>query len=281
MTQEINTITNLYNDTKDFLSNLEKVISELQDIKNNKIEKIDKRKKYTCLIDVETIGVSNRSCYDISYLILDNNANVIDTKSFVVSEVFDDINSMQQAYYFEKVFKYLHLLERGVYIKKTMTEIVKEMNKDFKKYNISVLTAYNSRFDVSALKYTISKYSDIELNFPQQLECVWHQASHIIMNDDYRQFCIENNYITQSGKYFQSNAEVCYKYLTKQLGIKEEHIGLYDCFIHEVRILQECINSKKKLTKEQKSPSSTVWRKLEITQEEFDKIQEMRANKGL
>ena len=55
---------------------------------NNKI-KIDRRKKYILVLDVETAGdvEKNPLCYDVGFLVADKKGNIYEEHSFAISEI--------------------------------------------------------------------------------------------------------------------------------------------------------------------------------------------------
>lgn len=264
-----------YCNTKKFLKSLQSFKEEL-DLVNNKEYKLDRRRKYYCLVDVETIGADSKICYDISWIIIDSKGETIKARGYVVREVFCFMQLMSKAYYFKKFAKYSELIAQNIYQIKDLSTIIEQLNEDMRKYNVSVFTAYNSKFDISALNMTMEElHCPVKLEYPQEIECVWNRAVNTFMQDkDYRDFCLKYGLLSQSRKYWQTSAEACYKYLKQDGEIEEEHMGLFDCFMHEREILKSCLNSKKKLKKEDKIPSATPWRKLKLTEEELKQIEE-------
>ena len=56
-------------------------------------------------------------------------------------------------------------------------------------------------------------------------------CENLINNDEYRQFCKDTNRTTASGKYYPTNAEVVYRYLTKDTEFIEAHMAVEDADI--------------------------------------------------
>lgn len=261
--------------TKKFLKSLASFKKELDEV-NNSEHKVDRRKTYYCLVDVETIGADSKICYDISWIIINSKGETVLARGYVVREVFCFMELMSKAYYFKKFAKYSELLAMGIYQLRDLDTIISQMNEDMQKYAVSVFTAYNSRFDISALNMTLEElHCQTKLEYPEEIECVWNRAVNTFMqDDDYRKFCLEHGLVSGSKKYWQTSAEACYKYLKKDGDIEEEHMGLFDCFMHEREILKACLQSKKRLKKEDKVPSATPWRKLKLTDKEYEQIQQ-------
>lgn len=254
--------------SKDFVEVLSKLKSKIDNINNQEVV-INKRKKYLMLLDVETIGVADKSCYDISYVIVDMQGNIQKIRAFCVRELFTQTRVMREAYYWNKFGKYLELINEGIYEIEDLNTIIQTMNDDIKNFNVKILTAYNSLFDVGSIFHTIQKYNGISFDYNKvKHECLWEQATNTLMNKkDYRKFAKENDLKTASGKYWSSTAESCYKYLTKNLELNEEHIGLYDVIFHELEILKTC-NSKH--CKREATPCSQTWRKMKILMDEME-----------
>lgn len=254
--------------SKDFIKMLGDLKQKIKSVNNSEIV-LSKRKKYIMLVDVETVGVSDKSCYDISYVITDMQGNIKKIRAFCVREVFTEMQTMNEAYYWSKFPKYLELLNQGIYKIKNLNTIIKQMNKDIVDFNVSILTAYNSLFDVGAIFYTINKYNGAKLKYDKVThECLWEQATNTIMNKPtYRRFAKEHNLKTASGKYWSSTAESCYKFMVNNLNLNEEHIGLYDVLFHELEILKRCNQSH---SKRMAKPNSQTWRKMKITDKEME-----------
>lgn len=61
---------------------------------------------------------------------------------------------------------------------------------------------------------------------------VWNMACEVILNnDEYRNFCKENNYFSESGKYYKTSAEIAYRYAANSSDFIEAHTSLDDAEI--------------------------------------------------
>jgi hypothetical protein len=69
-------------------------------------------------------------------------------------------------------------------------------------------------------------------------------CENLLNNDDYRQYCKDNNLTTASGKYYPTNAEVAYKFLKGQDDFIESHTAIEDADI-ECEILAEVFKKVK------------------------------------
>src|SRR5690606_19497007 len=104
--------------------------------------KIDRRRRYYIILDVETAGgLDNPLVYDIGYAITDKHGNIYETRSFIISEIFYNKSLMASAYYSEKIPKYEEDIKNGT--RKVVT--FAEMRLDFialaLKYDVKVIGA--------------------------------------------------------------------------------------------------------------------------------------------
>ena len=73
--------------------------------------KVDKRKKYIMVVDVETtnnqIGVKNAPndglVYDLGFTVTDKKGHIYAKRSFAIKEIFNDKSLMDTAYYKNKL----------------------------------------------------------------------------------------------------------------------------------------------------------------------------------
>ena len=214
--------------------------------------KIDRRKKYIMCLDVETAGnIGSPLVYDMGFAVTDKKGNIYQKFSFVIEEIFDDKKLMDTAYYAYKIPFYLQDLEEGKAIKCKFLEMREVFLKCLEVYNIDMVSAYNLNFDMRALRTTTEKlygkgkrfltseYKDIELM------CIWSFACEVIFTQKtFTKIATEQNWLTECGNY-KTNAEVAYRYITRDYDFEEAHRGLQDVEI-ETQILAKCFAQKKK-----------------------------------
>lgn len=213
---------------------------------------MDRRKKYIMVLDVETTGnIGSPLVYDLGFAIVDKKGNIYEEKSFVISEIFNDKKLMNSAYYAEKIPKYLEDLEKGTRKKVYFLQAREEFLKLMKKYNVNTISAYNLQFDMRALRSTTEKlfgkgkrfltkeYKDVDLL------CIWSFACEVIFTQkNFQKMALEKGWLTEK-KNFLTNAEVCYRYITRNFDFEESHTGLEDVKI-EAKILAKCYAQHKK-----------------------------------
>ena len=219
--------------------------------------KIDKRKKYVLVVDVETTNNTNITdrnapndglCYDVGYGVYDKQGNEHVAKSYAVSEIFFDKDLMDSAYYKDKLPKYYEELKKGTRQVKNICAIRKEIKEVVKKYDIKEIYAYNASFDNTTLNNTIRLVtgSMARYFFPFGTEfCdIWHIACQVLGLQKTFQW---ENIRNEKGN-LKTSAERMFAYMSNDENFEEEHIGLADVRI-EAQILARCFKSHKSINK--------------------------------
>lgn len=218
--------------------------------------KIDKRKKYFVVLDVETAGgLQDRLTYDVGFAIVDKKGNIYEERSFLIKEIFNDKSLMNSAYYSEKVPSYLNELAEGKHELVSFWEMREILLGLMVQYNVKTFCAYNLKFDMSALKNTTNylmtgsvrgSYKFLTPNFKDiNLMCIWSLACEVLFSQkSFASFAYKNGFYTQAGN-FKTSAEVAYAYMTNNPEYEEEHKGLEDVYI-ETSILARCLRQNKK-----------------------------------
>ena len=227
------------------------------------MEKIDHRKKYILMLDTETantivieenkLDMSNVLFYDLGFAVIDKKGNIYETASFVNSDIFIyERELMQSAYYANKIPLYIEDLRNGSRKMANTYEIKNAVYNIIQKYNITVVCAHNSRFDLTACNNTQrwTTKSKYRYFFPYGIE-IWDtmkMANDTICKQKmYKEFCQENGYLTAKGQ-VKKTAEVLYRYISQNLTFDEAHTGLEDVMI-EKEILARCFRQHKPMRK--------------------------------
>lgn len=213
---------------------------------------MSRKKEYFLIIDTETANtVEEPLPYDIGYCIADRTGKIYLERSFVVADIFLDMQDlMETAYYKEKIPKYWKEIQSGQRTLKTMYNIRKIMIEDIKKYNVKRVCAYNADFDRKALnnliRYVTKSRFRWFLPFGLEWVCIWNMACQVILDSNvYRKFAEKNGLVKESGNYHTS-AEACYKYIKNKIDFVEDHTGLEDVKI-ETDIFAKCFAKHKKM----------------------------------
>lgn len=216
--------------------------------------RIDKRKKYIMVLDVETTnnnmekGAKNDGLvYDIGFVICDKKGKIYAKRSFAITEIFDWKELMSTAYYFKKLPKYFQRLAKKQMEKVTIWEARKRIHKAIEYFNIKEIYAYNANFDYTTLNNTVRYLSGSACRwfFPYGIQIcdIWHIACQVLGKQKTFQWenirNVNNNLIT--------NAERMFSYI-EQIDFEEDHTGLEDAIV-ESQILARCFASHKKIDK--------------------------------
>lgn len=215
------------------------------------------------------ISTAKPLIYDLGYTIIDSKGNVYVKKNFLISEIFSVPEIFDTAYYKDKRPLYLEKLQKGEIILTDWKTASREFIEDLSL--VCAVGAYNSMFDYKkAIPFT-DLYIDMlySPNFHQWLEeqyriCdwlvsgnkpkaknpkdfekdifrykgnayplfdVWGLACKYLLDEEYKKMCLENGWVSASGKYFTTNAEKVFRYLSGDMEFIESHTAIEDCLI--------------------------------------------------
>lgn len=205
------------------------------------------------VLDTETANTTQDALtYDVGFIVADRHGNIYEQHSYCIYDIFvNEQDLMQSAYYSKKIPLYYQGLANNEYKLIQFNTVRKIIADTIKKYNITKIFAYNCYFDKVALT-TTQRYltkSKYRWFFPYDVEFhdIWNFAcSTICQQKGYKDFCEQNNYISNRGRNYQSKAEQVYQYITKQNDFIELHQGLADVLI-EYDILLRCYATHKKV----------------------------------
>ena len=195
------------------------------------------------IIDTETTNsLDDALVYDCGFTVADYNGTIYSKHSFVNADIFCDKELMASAYFAEKIPTYWEEIKKGSRTLTSFRNIMWTLRHIMKENNITKVYAYNCRFDYLALA-TTQRYltkSKYRFFFPYGTEFhdILALSRHCFKDDEnYHQFCTDNNYLTTYGK-DRHTAEIVAQYLFNRDFI-EEHTALADCEI-EYKILLAC-----------------------------------------
>lgn len=193
---------------------------------------------YYLMTDTETTNdIECPLVYDIGFAVIDENGKVYASYSYVNADIFCDDELMESAYFAEKIPQYWDDIKSGKRILKSFRSIERIFRRVCKDWDIQGIVAHNAQFDYNALN-TTKRYittSRYRYFFPFGVKIVdTLKLSRKVFgkNDDYRNFCISNNYVTSNNQN-RYTAEIIYRFLTKCNDFMEEHTGLADCMIEK------------------------------------------------
>lgn len=223
------------------------------------------------VFDTETTSIdAHPFCYNIGYVI-GNESEILLKRDFVVEQVWHNLPLFESAYYKEKRPKYVDSMRKHETIMDKFGYICQTMYRDFKANNVECAFAFNSPFDDKVFNFNCDWYKCKNPFDDINIIDIRGYVHNFIVNDDYRKFCEENGYFTESGNY-STTAETVYRYLFDN-DFEEEHTALSDSLI-ERDILLACVQRGAVLGNNYsvaRSISRTVERTLHIkTREQTD-----------
>lgn len=191
------------------------------------------------VFDTETTSLDKPFCYDLGYLICDEEAGPIQQRHFIIEQTWHNLPLFESAYYANKRPQYVQLMRQHKAIMDKWGYVMRQMKKDIRDYGVTTAYAYNAAFDDKVFTFNCDWF---KCNNPLEdipVYDIWGYASQFITNEqEYKDFCEVNQLFTENGNY-SSNAENVFKYISFDTEFTEEHIGLYDCQI-EQQILEYC-----------------------------------------
>ena len=193
------------------------------------------------VLDTETISLEKPFVYDLGYVIVNDNGDIIAKKSYVISQVWNNKELFATAYYADKKPLYYARLKSGYSKKVGWGHAMRYLANDIKKYGITEIYAYNSKFDSRALNFMCAWYKVVNGLGGIEIQDIMNFIKPITKSQDFINFCESNGYMTNhKTPQPQKKAETLYRYLTNNADYEEEHTGLEDSLI-ELQILMTAL----------------------------------------
>ena len=196
-----------------------------------------------CIFDTETTSLDKPFCYNIGYIIVntDDYWSTLVHRSFVVEQVWHNLPLFQSAYYANKREQYISEMKGRKTIMDKFGYICSQMRRDFKQYNVTMAFAYNSSFDEKVFEFNCDWHKCINPFDEIPVKDIRGFAHHFIVDNDYKTFCEEHQYYTDTGNY-STTAETMYRYITCNCTFEESHTAYEDSAIEAV-ILEHCVEN--------------------------------------
>ena len=222
--------------------------------------------------------------YNIGWKIVDSKGREYNRRSFLISEVFSNPDLFNTAYYKDKRPLYVSALCRKSIDIVTWFQARAKLIADIEK--VEAIGAYNAAFDYyRAIRFTdrfIEKsYSTNFAEWYEQQRAkivnvparkgkskskssnqkedftfhgikvpifdIWFLACKYLMNTNkYRNYCLSNNHLSESGKYYSTSAETAYRFIKQDEEFNEAHTAIEDADI-ESEILAHILKRKGKI----------------------------------
>ena len=231
----------------------------------------------------QKISIAKPLIYDLGWQIVDRNGNVYAKRNYLITEIFSVPSVFNTAYYKEKRPLYLEMLKNGQIELANWETAITMLNNDLE--IAECVGAYNSMFDYKkALPFTdlyISKLYSKDFHEWEKMQnsfCdkivnerndkpsrefdpdhfnfrgnnypmfdLWGLACiHILNCDEYRKMCDEFGWVSASGKYYKTSAEMTYRFLKQTEDFIESHTALDDAEIETEIFAEICRKTKNK-----------------------------------
>lgn len=216
----------------------------------------------------KNVAIARPLIYDLGWTVIDNKGNVYARKNYLITETFFVPAVFDTAYYKAKRPLYMEKLAKGEIVQANWNEAIRELIEDMEA--VESVGAYNAMFDYKkALPFTdlyisklysndytdwmrmqervcdnIAKYGQTKSNpeFDEMNFCfrgekyplfdLWGlTCEHILNCDEYKKMCRDNGWATASGKYFPTNAEKAFAFVSTQIDFAEAHTAIEDAEI--------------------------------------------------
>ena len=199
------------------------------------------------VFDTETIGKVSQDLLNVGYKIIDLNiqtgefktlcerdylvGTLIKNKVYCINDDFVGIN---------KYTMYQGLLADGRIIKRSLKQIYTTLANDIVKHHVLFGYAYNAQFDLDKFSKQVPDGMTNPFSLIPVFD-IWDYAiKYICETDDYKEWALANNQVTQTEKYISTSVEAVARYLYNNLDFVEDHTALSDVQ-HETEILVECV----------------------------------------
>lgn len=197
------------------------------------------------VFDTETTDLDKCFAYDVGYIVIDEECNVLAKKHFIIEQIWHNLPLFESAYYKEKRPLYYKLMQGKKAILTKWGYMVSELIRDMKKWEVVAVYAFNCDFDKRVFEFNCNWY---HTRYPFEATPIYdimgYSSQFITNTDEYLQFCDEHQLYTESGNY-TGNAETVYRFVTNNPEFEEAHMGLQDSEI-EMAILKYCLNKNAK-----------------------------------
>jgi hypothetical protein len=183
------------------------------------------------LVDTEFITLNKPFVYDLSYLIarkVGDKYTTLKSVGNVVKQVYQNKMMFETAYYSDKRKLYTSALRGKTYKQNYFGNILRQLQKDIKEYNVSLVLGYNVNADIRSIGFT-SDYLKLNnpLNETKVIDLMPIVVNTICDTDNYKNFAKENNLITEKG-YYKMSVESVMKYINNDINFVEKHLGKSD-----------------------------------------------------
>lgn len=191
--------------------------------------------------DSETTGgFGNPLIYDFGIAEYNNASDDVSCTNYLIKEVITDEGLMASAYYGSKLPRYIEKICNKMdnvemrAFNQCLNHLLKKLGYLTGK-TTTILIGYNLSFDLRAIEKSYLFANGEEL--PSQIKEFLHNKSYdllttiidngLILNREYYDFCINNNYLTDRGN-VKTTFEVVHRFFADEPYYIEEHLAIDD-----------------------------------------------------
>lgn len=183
------------------------------------------------LVDTEFVSLNKPFVYDLSYLIarkVGDKYTTLKSVGNVVRQVYQNKMMFETAYYSDKRKLYTNAMKGKTYKQNYFGNILRELRKDIKEYNVNAILGYNVNADLRSIGFT-SEFLKLDnpLNETKVIDLMPIVVNTICDTNEYKNFAKENKLITEKG-YYKMSVESVMKYITNDIYFVEKHLGKSD-----------------------------------------------------
>lgn len=190
------------------------------------------------ILDTETTSLDRPYCYNLGYLIVSPDNQILCQHDFVIAQVWDNLPLFASAYYADKRPLYVNAMRGRKAEKIKWGFAMQQLKRDIKQFKVTSCYAYNSSFDDKTIQFNCDWFHTQNAIETIPIFDIRAYAHQWICDDKYLAFCEQQQLLTESGNY-STTAESVYRYITADADFEEAHTALADSII-ENSILQYC-----------------------------------------
>lgn len=219
----------------------------------------------------KAISIAKPLIYDLGWTICDAKGKIYRKRSYLITEIFSVPSVFNTAYYKEKRPQYLEKLKAGSISLKTWKEATEILERDLLEvqavgaynaaFDFKKAIPFTEKYIEALYSNDFQRWEEVQekvcdniargkkatkrdgapefdpYNFQFRnnfypIFDIWGLACEYLLNtDEYRNTCLANNWITASGKYYQTSAEKAFAYLMNDWEFLESHTAIEDAEI--------------------------------------------------
>lgn len=219
----------------------------------------------------KAISIAKPLIYDLGWTICDAKGKIYRKRSYLITEIFSVPSVFNTAYYKEKKPQYLEKLKVGSISLRTWKEATEILERDLLEvqavgaynaaFDFKKAIPFTEKYIEALYSNDFQRWEEVQekvcdniargkkagkrdgapefdpYNFQFRnnfypIFDIWGLACEYLLNtDEYRNTCLANNWITASGKYYQTSAEKAFAYLMNNWEFLESHTAIEDAEI--------------------------------------------------